>query len=250
MARSRKKTTKKKQRGRLARTAGLLALAVRRLRVPLGLAAFGFGLFLAIWTIRLDRIVVDRFDGRIFHVPSQVLSEPSILYPGLDWQRADLRGTLARLGYRGVHGVAPAPGQYEWTDRRVRLHLRAFDHPTRGEPARKLELGLAGSRVTTLTAPNGRPLGAVPLEPEPVGLYYGPDREQRELVRLEDLPPALIDAILAVEDQRFPSHKGVDPRRIAGAQTPEGVDTWRGSSDRKSASVIPPPLGARSRAAM
>ncbi|NNL67999.1 MAG: PBP1A family penicillin-binding protein, partial [Myxococcales bacterium] len=170
-----------------------------------------------VWTIRLDRIVVDRFEGRIFHVPSRVLSAPSILYPGLDWQRADLRGTLARLGYRAVHGVAPAPGQYEWTDRRVRLHLRAFEHPTRGEPARKLELGLSGSRVTTLTAPNGRPLGAVPLEPEPVGLYYGPDREQRELVRLEDLPPALIDAILAVEDQRFPSHKGVDPRRIAGA---------------------------------
>ena len=57
----------------------------------------------------------------------------------------------------------------------------------------------------------------MPLEPEPVGVYYGPDREQRELVQLQDLPPALTDAILAVEDQRFPNHQGIDPRRIAGA---------------------------------
>jgi len=194
----------------------LLAL-LRWLRLPLGLGAFALGVFLAVWLIRLDRTVVARFEGRTFKVPSRVLSAPSILYPGLDWQRSDLRGTLARLGYRQVQGVVPAPGQYEWDGRRVRLHLRAFDHPTRGEPARKLELRLDGSRVTALTSPDGRPLGAVPLEPEPVGLYYGPDREQRELARLEDLPPALVDAILAIEDQRFPTHSGVDPRRIAGA---------------------------------
>lgn len=199
------------------RLAGSVAAAIRRLWLPIGVCAFAFGVFLAVWVIRLDRAVVDRFEGRTFQVPSQVLSQPSILYPGLDWKRADLRGTLARLGYRRVHGVAPAPGQFEWNGERVRLHLRAFEHPTRGEPARKLELQLVGSRIAALTTPAGRPLGAVPLEPQPVGFYYGPDREQRELIQLQDLPPALVDAILAVEDQRFPTHSGVDPRRIAGA---------------------------------
>jgi len=173
--------------------------------------------FVAVWAIRLDRTVVARFEGRTFRVPSRVLSEPSVLYPGLDWKRSDLRGTLAHLGYRRVHGARPAAGQYEWNGDRVRLHLRAFEHPTRGERDRKLELRLAGNRIRSLTDARGNPLGAVPLEPELVGLYYGPDREERELVRLEDLPPALIDAILAVEDQRFASHRGVDPRRIAGA---------------------------------
>jgi penicillin-binding protein 1B len=221
VARSRNKTTAKR-RGRrrpgvAVRLASGLAAWIRRLWLPLVAAAFACGLFAAVWTIRIDRIVVARFEGRTFRIPSQVLSEPSILYPGLDWQRADLRSTLARLGYRRVVGVAPAPGQFEWDEQRVRLHLRSFEHPTRGEPARKIELRLQGKRVVGLTAPDGRPLGAVALEPEPVGLYYGPDREQRELVRLSDLPPALIDAILAVEDQRFPSHAGVDPRRIAGA---------------------------------
>jgi len=195
---------------------GFVAL-MRRLRWPIGIAGFVLGVLVATSVLRLDRIVVERFEGRTFQVPSRVLSQPSVLYPGLDWRKSDLRGALARLGYRRVHGVAPTAGQYEWDGDRVRLHLRAFDHPTHGEPARRLELGLAGGRIRSLSDSRGRPLGAVALEPEPVGLYYGPDREQRELVRLEDLPPALVDAILAVEDQRFPSHAGLDPRRIAGA---------------------------------
>jgi penicillin-binding protein 1B len=55
------------------------------------------------------------------------------------------------------------------------------------------------------------------LEPEPLGAYYGPVREQRELVRLTDVPQHLIDAVLSVEDQRFATHSGIDLRRIAGA---------------------------------
>jgi penicillin-binding protein 1B len=50
-----------------------------------------------------------------------------------------------------------------------------------------------------------------------VGAYFGPDREQRELVRLSEVPRHLIDAILAVEDQRFLEHPGIDLRRVLGA---------------------------------
>ena len=67
-----------------------------------------------------------------------------------------------------------------------------------------LQLRLAGSVIEELRdADTGRELGAAFLEPELVGAYYGPDHEQRELVRVGDVPPHLIDAILAVEDQRF-----------------------------------------------
>ena len=42
-------------------------------------------------------------------------------------------------------------------------------------------------------------------------------QEQRVDVPLERVSPAMIDALLAVEDQRFFSHRGLDPIRIAGA---------------------------------
>ena len=79
-------------------------------------------------------------------------------------------------------------------------------------------LRLDGSLIQEIRElPSGRELGAVLLEPEPIGAFYGSSREQRELVKLDQLPPHLVDAILAVEDQRFEEHRGIDLRRIAGA---------------------------------
>ena len=66
------------------------------------LAVAGFrGFATAIYVVRLDRIVVARFAGPHFRVPSRVFSAPTILYPGLNWKLIDLRGTFERLGYRG-----------------------------------------------------------------------------------------------------------------------------------------------------
>lgn len=41
--------------------------------------------------------------------------------------------------------------------------------------------------------------------------------QKRYWVRLDDISPYLIDATLAIEDQRFYSHIGFDPKRMAGA---------------------------------
>jgi penicillin-binding protein 1B len=171
------------------------------------------------WVVRQDRIVVARFDGRRFSVPSKVLSAPTILYPGLDWKRAQLPQTLDRLGYRKHAGPGELlRGRFRWDGNVVRVHLRPLEHPSRPEPARNVSIHLSGSRISEIREwPSEREVGAVLLEPELVGAYYGPDREQRDLVRLEDLPRHLADAVLAVEDQRFESHHGVDLRRIAGA---------------------------------
>ncbi len=177
------------------------------------------GYAVASWMLRLDQIVVARFEGPRFQVPSKVLSAPTILYPGLDWERINLRGTLVRLGYREEPwGGNLVPGKFRWDGDRLRIHLRAFDHPSRPEPARDIVLRLAGAEISEIRElPRGNEVGAVLLEPELVGAYYGADREQRDLVRLADVPRHLIDAILAVEDRRFEAHHGIDFRRIGGA---------------------------------
>ena len=61
---------------------------------------FALGLGAAGWILEIDRTVVERFEGRRFSLPSRVYSAPLIVYPGTDWQRADLAGWLVRLGYR------------------------------------------------------------------------------------------------------------------------------------------------------
>ncbi len=192
---------------------------MRASRVPLALSAFAAGFLLAVHMVRLDRMVVARFEGRLFRVPSRVFSAPMILYPGLDWKRADLMGTLTRLGYRqGANGENLPPGHFVWRDDAVRVHLAAFDHPSRYQQARDILVRLDGGTIEEIRdLALDRPLGAVLVEPELVGAYYGPDREQRELVRLREVPWHLLEAVLAIEDQRFETHHGLDFRRILGA---------------------------------
>jgi penicillin-binding protein 1B len=196
-------------------------------RIPLWMRVAGVALFLASAAlggavgrqlVHLDRIVRARFEGTLFRVPSRVLSAPLILYPGLDHELIDLRGTLERLGYRESSSDDLALGRYRWTDREPRIHRRAFEHPSRAEPARLVAISLAGQSIDGIRdLRTKREIGALFLEPEPVGAYYGPDREQRELVRIADVPQQMADAVMAVEDQRFYSHVGLDFRRIAGA---------------------------------
>jgi len=192
---------------------------LRTIALVLLCSGFVAGWSAARYAIGVDRIVRERFEGRLFRVPSRVMSAPTILYPGLDWQRIDLPGTLVRLGYRKVgKGGALPVGHFNWQARKVRIHRRPFDHPSRAEPAREIILRLRRTTIEELRdARTGRELGALLLEPELVGAYYGHDHEQRELVRLEGVPLHLIEAILAVEDQRFLQHRGIDVRRILGA---------------------------------
>ena len=52
------------------------------------------------------------------------------------------------------------------------------------------------------------------LEPELITSLFNRSREKRLLVRFEDLPKHLVNAILAAEDKRFFQHAGFDPIRI------------------------------------
>ncbi len=203
--------------GGRGRGPGVMTWLVRALVI----GGFAVGLWTSSWLLSLDRIVVDRFEGQRFVVPSKVYSAPSILYPGLDAELIDLRGTLARAGYREqteTTGRALRPGLYRWKGNRLRVYLRAFSHPTRPEPARDIVIRFEGNTIAEIRElPRSREVGAVLLEPELVGAYFGSDREQRELIEIDRIPQHLVDAVLAVEDRRFASHHGVDPTRIVGA---------------------------------
>lgn len=200
------------------------------------LGSFGGGLWAASWVLEQDRIVVSRFEGRRFEVPSKVYAAPQVVYPGTDWQRADLAGWLVRSGYREQPaGGVLLPGRYVWTPGRLMVHLRAFDHPLRPEEARLLEFRLSAGNIDAILDPDsGNPVDVVVLEPEPVSAFLGLDREQRDLVELDDLPPHLIGAVYSVEDKRFEDHHGIDLRRVVGA----GLANLRAGQIEQGASTL------------
>ena len=55
-----------------------------------------------------------------------------------------------------------------------------------------------------------KPIFSIELEPELISGIFEGEWEQRRLVRLSQIPPTLINAILAAEDHRFYEHHGVD----------------------------------------
>ncbi|MCA9503082.1 MAG: PBP1A family penicillin-binding protein [Spirochaetaceae bacterium] len=193
-------------------------LRARRLGLVVVALAFAAGIWAAGWLLELDRVVVSRFEGRRFSVPSRVYAAPIVIYPGADWQRLDLAGWLLRTGYREQKDDAPlAVGSYRWGPGRLRVHLRGFEHPQLPEDDRKVEFRLAGGRVAEMRDDRGGRVPVVTLEPEAISSFFGGEREQRDLIEIAEVPDHLIAAIYAVEDRRFEQHHGIDPRRIAGA---------------------------------
>jgi penicillin-binding protein 1B len=186
----------------------------------LGALAFAAGVAGGVQLVRLDGVVRERFAGNLFQVPTRVYSAPTVLFPGLDAERLELENLLVRLGYQRLEDGSArlAPGRFVRAGSRLQVHLRALEHPVHEAPARELRIAFREGRIEELRdVATGRELGAVLLEPEPIGAFYGPGREQRALVRLDHVPDHLVHAILAVEDQRFATHHGIDPIRIAGA---------------------------------
>ena len=221
---SNKRSTRDKARSASARRAGRSrgsdrgSLGARRAGLVAIALAFAAGVWTAGWLLELDRIVVSRFEGRRFSVPSRVFAAPIIIYPGADWQRLDLAGWLTRMGYREQSEAGRlSVGHYRWPPGRLRVHLRGFEHPQLPEPNRKVEFRLEQGRVREMRDGRGAPVDVVALEPEPISSFFGSEREQRDLVVIEEVPSHLVAAIYAVEDRRFEEHHGIDPVRIVGA---------------------------------
>lgn len=55
------------------------------------------------------------------------------------------------------------------------------------------------------------------LEPQLLSSLYDKNREKRRLVKFEDIPPVVVQAVISIEDKRFFQHSGFDLMRIMDA---------------------------------
>jgi penicillin-binding protein 1B len=166
----------------------------------------------------LERRVEARFAGKLFQIPSRVYSGPLLLYPGLDTRRLALAERLARLNYHPARGPDLAPGEYRQRGELFELERRPFRWAHRDDPGGRLALSLDEQGVVVgISDAQGGELTTAELEPELIAVFTGAEGEDRKLVRADDVAPALVDAILAIEDQRFGEHRGIDLRRVLGA---------------------------------
>ncbi|MGD8207830.1 MAG: penicillin-binding protein 1B [Thiohalocapsa sp.] len=180
--------------------------------LALGLAALLLG-----YAVYLDFRVRHEFEGKRWSLPARVFARPLELYAGRVLSPGDLQRELQLLHYRRVADPRE-PGTYRLDGDVMRVQTRGFRFAEDGEPERRLELRFRDGTIESL-----RDLGAnvaptlVRVEPLLIANIYPQHNEDRVLVRLEDVPPLLVDALLATEDRKFFEHHGLDLQAIARA---------------------------------
>lgn len=183
----------------------------------LALLVFGAALGLLVpWTIYLDHEVRSEFEGRKWDLPSRVYARPLEFFSGLALTPEMLRVELAAAGYK--ESASPnRPGQFSANGGRFEIYKRAFRFPEGEDPEQRLAVSISGGRVASISTRGGQSLALARLDPAEIASIYPLLREDRTLVRLEDVPPLLVTGLQAVEDRNFKHHHGVDPRGIARA---------------------------------
>jgi penicillin-binding protein 1B len=95
---------------------------------------------------------------------------------------------------------------------------RPFSFEDGPQSAVRVRVQFSGGIVGSLTdRVKGAPLDLVRLDPALIGGIYPGNNEDRILLRLEEVPRQVVDALLVVEDRQFHSHVGIDLRGIARA---------------------------------
>lgn len=200
---------RRKTRGRRAQPKG-------RLRPLLGALFVWLLLIGAAWSLWVDYRIRTDFGALQWALPGRIYARPMELYEGARFSAEELTETLQRLGYRQSPQVS-GPGEYQVSGATVRLRTRGFDFWDGQEPGRYIEISFAGRRVSALRGPRGEAQALLRLEPVEIAQINPETGEDRLPVALEEVPEALVRAVIAVEDQRFYRHFGIDPIGILRA---------------------------------
>jgi len=187
----------------------------RWLYIVLPLLFWG-GIGMGAWCIWIDYQVRREFEALQWALPGRIYARPVELYAGAHVGLEQLVSYLQLLGYR-QSAQARAPGEYTIGDNRVQLRTRGFSFWDGEEPARFIDVTFDGRQVRTLRGEYASELTLARLDPVEIAQINPDTGEDRLPLGMNDVPEHLVQALIAVEDQRFYSHYGVDPIGIARA---------------------------------
>ena len=168
------------------------------------------------WVIYLDRVVTAQFEGRRWTLPARVYAQPLELYAGQNLSADALERELRRLGYQ-KSDAPQRPGAYRRRGLRVEFIARPFRFVDEQRPAQAVSVQTGGAGIEQIWDTNGAELPVFRLDPLLIGDIFPSHGEDRIVVTPEQLPPLLPEALKVVEDRKFDTHWGVNPRAILRA---------------------------------
>ena len=155
--------------------------------------------------IKYDRIIEKRFRTPVFSNSAKIYALPQTVRTGENINAKEIATELRRGGYSDKDGESRL-GTFRLTIAGIEISPgpESYHSP---EPA---QITIHDGQVERIES-KGNELGAYELEPELVtALFDAEQRSKRELVKYDDIPPVMVQAVLAIEDRRFFEHSGVN----------------------------------------
>ena len=148
--------------------------------------------------------VDERFSSRRWSIPSKVFSDTVLLYPGQRVNRNLFQEKLKRTGYRKVSKRPARKGEMQITGEVVRLYLNDLRTPWEKRDGFPVTIEMEGDAIASITRQDNKmSLPLLEIEPEEIMLFFGVERERRQLVSMDQIPEHVVQAVLAAEDGRF-----------------------------------------------
>jgi len=162
--------------------------------------------------VKYDRVIVKRFSSPVFSNSARIYATPKVVRPGQAFPARSIAAELKHAGYSEKSDQSPM-GSYRLLTNGIEVTPgpESYHSP---DPARIL---IQDGKVASITS-RGSDLAAYELEPQLVtALFDAEQRSKRQLVKYDDIPKVMVEAVLAIEDRRFFQHGGVNFLRLAQA---------------------------------
>jgi penicillin-binding protein 1B len=181
---------------------GLGAAAAIALCVLVGFSVFGYYYF------KYRSIVDARLSQPIFADTAQIYAAPREVRPGQKLTVRLIANELRQAGYTTDGAAQASPlGSYNESGQQITVHPGPQSYHAPDSATIHVDKG----EVDTITDANGQDLASYELEPVLItGLSEDANRSKRRLLNYDEIPPNLVNAVLAIEDRKFFEHSGVN----------------------------------------
>jgi penicillin-binding protein 1B len=181
------------------------------LAVFIVLTAATAGVFIYYY-VKFDRMIEARFKGPVFSNSAKIYAIPQAVHVGEKIDAREITAQLRRAGYSENEGQS-VMGSYRSKGNAVEVRPGPGSYHS-PEPA---TIRIRAGQVESITGQSGD-LAAYELEPQMItSLFDAGQRSKRQLVKYDEIPKVLVDAVLAIEDRRFFQHSGVNFIRLGEA---------------------------------
>src|SRR5579864_1979804 len=192
------------------------------------LIAVSFTIFFSYFYIKYDRIIERRFRTPVFSNSAKIYAIPQTVRTGEKITVKQIVAELRHAGYSERDDSQLGNFRLVGDGFEITPGSESYHAP---EPAK---ITVEDGQVSRITS-KGNELSAYELEPQLVtALFDAEQRSKRQVIKYDDIPPVMVQAVLAIEDRRFFEHSGVNFLRMAEAAW---IDVVRGRHEQGGSTV-------------